>query len=117
MGGAIISSLVFLTITDSTISGSSAVAGNGTTGDSAGSAFGGTIVNFGPTSITGSTFSGNSAVGGNGATGAFAGQANGGAIFNVGPISISQSTFDHNQAIGGSNGNSGPGQQFCFLDI
>ena len=53
-----------LTITASTFSGNSAVAGNGVTGEFAGEAYGGAIYNAGPASISGSQFDHNQAIGG-----------------------------------------------------
>ena len=102
--------------------------GNGQSGTSAGSAFGGTIYNAGGLTLTTCFFQSNSAtggtggVGGNGGAGADSdgveddgssgdggngGIGQGGAIFNINDVSITNCTFNANTAKGGDGGNGG----------
>ena len=98
-GGGIINSGI-LTISNSTISGNSAIFGGGENGN------GGGISNVGTLTINNSTISGNLANGGN----SIINSGNGGGISNVGTLTISNSMISGNSTQGGDgNGNGGNG--------
>jgi hypothetical protein len=106
------------TITNSTITGNSAIGGKGGnsvgTGAGAGGLGRGGGINYegtGPLQLSNTTLSGNQATGGSGGSKAGAGGGGGGgwggAIFDAGGLTAQADTFSANTATGGSSGGSG----------
>jgi hypothetical protein len=100
-----------LTIFSSAFTSNQALGADGSSGNQAGNAVGGAIVNSASASITDSLFASNVSQGGSNCAGTLDSTGSSGAINNSGALTITGSTFSHNQAIGGndSSGATRPG--------